>query len=110
MLVNRPGGMVAKTDRIQATGDLHWSYIRGLQWGRDRSVAESARRNSLPDLQRQQASMGPRPIGRGIPADGGGVHVSYVMGLQWGRDRSVAESRVGCGRRRWGRRLQWGRD
>ncbi len=60
----------------------------GLQWGRDRAVAELRRQRV--DWQRLRGpSMGPRPRGRGIGSTKPMLD-SYTF-LQWGRDRAVAE-------------------
>src|SRR5581483_6320369 len=61
----------------------------GLQWGRDRSVAEIWVGGCNESTRENTASMGPRPIGRGneFAEDGD----AGVGALQWGRDRSVAE-------------------
>ena len=87
-----------------------------LQWGRDLSVAEGLRRRA--GAEKREASMGPRPFGRGrgtIRRPGGGRSgggfngaatfrsrkASYTTRgrstspLQWGRDLSVAEGRGG---------------
>ncbi len=61
-----------------------------LQWGRDLSVAE-IRPVEVGAVPAGDASMGPRPFGRGD------VSATPVFGgfdlLQWGRDLSVAEIR-----------------
>ena len=87
----------------------------GLQWGRDLSAAEgrAAARNHRPHA----ASMGPRPFGRGRPANftvrkpcatrfnGAATfrprkeakalaETLYDLALQWGRDLSAAEGRL----------------
>src|SRR5579884_2274709 len=60
----------------------------GLQWGRDRSVAE-IHPSPEDELCSLFASMGPRPIGRGN--SNSRVRQKHGGSLQWGRDRSVAE-------------------
>ena len=95
--------------------DEHHSAPRGrrLQWGHDLSVVESAlsaaskpRRNPLQwghdlsvvesgaareqGLVVRQASMGPRPLGRGIRF--ASSRTSRRTRLQWGHDLSVVES------------------
>ena len=106
---------------------------RGLQWGRDLSVAEGCRRRAARPLEvfsfngaatfrsrkvghqpRQRralfnASMGPRPFGRGR------ILLGWIMAtpkqvLQWGRDLSVAEGAGPAGGSAGGDKLQWGRD
>ncbi len=53
--------------------------------------------------------MGPRPFGRGNALRV--LHSTSDMGLQWGRDLSVAEMRSSIFRNQSGRfPLQWGRD
>ena len=102
-----------------------------LQWGRDLSAAESVwtsaivgglrgfngaatfrpRRDTAHHRVpvRLQASMGPRPFGRGEAYMRLHVLLGIFM-LQWGRDLSAAES-VGRLRSRAGvHALQWGRD
>jgi len=59
-----------------------------LQWGRDRAVAELLSLGAALHL-RDDASMGPRPRGRGIGTGPVG-HRDFQV-LQWGRDRAVAE-------------------
>ena len=60
----------------------------GLQWGRDRAVAELAQ-SPVTDGVGVGASMGPRPRGRGIGLAYGAC--ALQSSLQWGRDRAVAE-------------------
>ena len=104
---------------------------RALQWGRDLSVAEGAK-----DLEafcaRLPASMGPRPFGRGRPAriplarphppasmgprPFGRGRLAMLerrpeqVGLQWGRDLSVAEGPCASAGILTPAMLQWGRD
>src|SRR5579884_3603679 len=105
-----------------------------LQWGRDRSVAEILGNSwgwtvdfrgfngAATDRSRKlryrvdgfvefiDASMGPRPIGRGNSPSESDTHAPAPP-LQWGRDRSVAEIRSFLVKRRcWAFLLQWGRD
>src|SRR5579875_353980 len=64
----------------------------------------------IPPLSAQQASMGPRPIGRGNSAPPS-TYTTRRRVLQWGRDRSVAEIALSTaleGTR--DKELQWGRD
>ena len=90
-----------------------------LQWGRDLSVAEGGSRGPRDTRGRNRASMGPRPFGRGrrltaisrrLPGSrfngaatfrsrkdlGGGDPGHDGLGLQWGRDLSVAEGAQNC--------------
>ena len=84
-----------------------------LQWGHDLSVVESSAAGRLAtratrfngattsrswnrllgdrDERRRRASMGPRPLGRGIRV-GRGTRMTRREGLQWGHDLSVVES------------------
>ena len=104
-----------------------------LQWGHDLSVVESPRPRR-GSARARAASMGPRPLGRGIrrsgcrsvcaePASmgprplGRGILTGLPRGsatsstLQWGHDLSVVESGRRARRlRRRVPRLQWGHD
>jgi len=68
--------------RFQVVGCL-------LQWGRDQLVAERRWRR-CPIPAGGDASMGPRPIGRGEWLDKVATH-NGIIWLQWGRDQLVAE-------------------
>ena len=79
-----------------------------LQWGRDLSVAEGRG----PRRQRRrgpQASMGPRPFGRGRHTPGR-LSSTAPRQLQWGRDLSVAEGARTTLPWEPTEVLQWGRD
>ena len=78
-----------------------------LQWGRDRMAAEGCGATGF-DPRRSQASMGPRPDGRGRIVDEG--NNLYFVPLQWGRDRMAAEGRVQVDADAREHTLQWGRD
>ncbi len=66
-----------------------------LQWGRDLSVAEILP-SGEQEPPREQASMGPRPFGRGDAQEFSARFFSQGM-LQWGRDLSVAEMWLAVG-------------
>jgi len=60
-----------------------------LQWGRDQMVAEMPMEIPLSSIE-AQASMGPRPDGRGNLGRHRPSPSKHRM-LQWGRDQMVAE-------------------
>ncbi len=79
-----------------------------LQWGHDLSVVES-RVEPLAEPLVVRASMGPRPLGRGISGRAVATRPSGPQ-LQWGHDLSVVES---CRSPAYGlprSALQWGHD
>src|SRR5579884_3976995 len=78
----------------------------GLQWGRDRSVAE-IHPSPEDELCSLFASMGPRPIGRGKLNPG--TCPSALGRLQRGRYRSGAEIERPTTTTREKPPLQWGR-
>jgi len=63
-----------------------------LQWGRDHSAAERQLRQRV-DSRTNQASMGPRPFGRGKCSGLRSLSNSRCP-LQWGRDHSAAERAI----------------
>src|SRR5258706_344962 len=79
----------------------------GLQWGRDRLIAEF-KESDANNWLLFFASMGPRSIDRGISI--ATWHARCAIALQWGRDRLIAELRPDNRRRPLHARLQWGRD
>ena len=97
-------------DRLAAEGSFTRAIRNGVdvrQWGRDRLAAEGGAR--IVNLFPHQASMGPRPVGRGRPylRD---THFIIQSKRQWGRDRLAAEGlsanhseSVPICRRQWGR-------
>ena len=132
---HRPGfnGAATVRSRKHHKGQIYRTGPHGLQWGRDRSVAETGTPSIPRSAASRSASMGPRPFGRGNLDAPGPKHRRGT--LQWGRDRSVAETRqnalarcalrqASMGPRPFGRgnslkivsrrmkflRLQWGRD
>ena len=62
-----------------------------LQWGRDQLVAEIAAAVAAHAAE-EDASMGPRPIGRGNRKTQ--MIVNLTPQLQWGRDQLVAEMTI----------------
>ena len=100
------------------------------QWGRGRMAAEGcgsaglsrragcvngaaagwprkACRPHVPDAVRDNASMGPRPDGRG--RSGYLILMIFSLGRQWGRGRMAAEGALGATRPERPRGRQWGR-
>gem|GEM_PF-899588 len=85
----------ATTSRSWNLGSIVDTFLEdrtGLQWGHDLSVVESER-HVESGTQTRHASMGPRPLGRGIKSMLPPVARSK-MALQWGHDLSVVESRA----------------
>ena len=119
-------------DRGKQHASRHTPAVTMLQWGRDRSIAESRRlpigrmhdrpasmgpRSIDPRkaalscdavLNRRLASMGPRSIDRGKRTSRARRRQDHE--LQWGRDRSIAESVTGASAHATSGMLQWGRD
>ena len=80
--------------RPRGRGIAHAGHSRtagGLQWGRDRAVAELWQMRSFGVQCASHASMGPRPRGRGIDVGSPERNRLSGLSLQWGRDRAVAE-------------------
>jgi len=69
--------------------DFLVSLLMPLQWGRDRTAAEMQGR-SRNRAGARQASMGPRPYGRGNQEAFCRYRIAGLK-LQWGRDRTAAE-------------------
>ena len=110
----------------------HIAPVMPLQWGRDLSVAEG-RSSRAPGRCHVDASMGPRPFGRGRTsgcarstrsrgcfngaatfrsrkAPGRRTMHGRIITLQWGRDLSVAEGVWQSATMTAPTPLQWGRD